>query len=469
MSAFDLAEIPDRMKPAAGLRLPGGLLALGVLALPALAAPAGGIVARGLFVAACGAAGLWTWRQGAARHLSLVIVLFCFAPLARRLVDLSAGYDDSGLMLVGPLLALMAGLPEALRVLVSPDPKPLRGVAIVVGLCVAWATALSMVQGAWMNAASGALKWLAPLLYALALLGRDPEGDDPFRASVFTFAWVLPLMGLYGVWQFVDPQDWDRYWMLSATITSAGLPEPYEVRTFSTLNGPASFATFTAAGLLLVLFTRLNALTLLAMLPAAAALLLSMYRTAWISLAVGILFCTLFAGTRKRSFAVFGVLVAVVVAVVLQSPVSDTIADRLASFGSGTDDGSAQERLDQFAALWNLPDSGLLGSGFTITDAGTPGAMAIDGTLVNCWISMGIVVGIFCVAALVAACARPIGLALRRRTTRSAALGALACGALVQLPLAGIASGELGFLFWTFVALACRAPGPADRTPGEGA
>ena len=44
-------------------------------------------------------------------------------------------------------------------------------------------------------------------------------------------------------------------------------------------------------------------------------------------------------------------------------------------------------------------------------------------------------------------------------------LGALAVGALVQLPLAGIASGELGFLFWTFIALAAIESAAADAVP----
>ena len=42
------------------------------------------------------------------------------------------------------------------------------------------------------------------------------------------------------------------------------------------------------------------------------------------------------------------------------------------------------------------------------------------------------------------------------------ALGALGCGALLHIPLASLASGELGFMFWTFAALAC-IPEEADH------
>jgi hypothetical protein len=35
---------------------------------------------------------------------------------------------------------------------------------------------------------------------------------------------------------------------------------------------------------------------------------------------------------------------------------------------------------------------------------------------------------------------------------------------LVQLPLANVTSGELGFLFWTLAALAMREPSRAAKT-----
>lgn len=62
--------------------------------------------------------------------------------------------------------------------------------------------------------------------------------------------------------------------------------------------------------------------------------------------------------------------------------------------------------------------------------------------------------GLLCLTALLLAIAQPVWIATRLRTREAVVLGELALGALVQLPLSGIASGEMGFLFWTFVALA---------------
>jgi hypothetical protein len=187
--------------------------------------------------------------------------------------------------------------------------------------------------------------------------------------------------------------------------------------------------------------------------PAGIGLLLSLYRTAWISLAVGVVFCLAFAGTRKRAWAIlFGAFALVVVAATL-TPFGDVIGERLATLGEGSQDGSAQERIDQFVTLWNQWDSSLFGAGFTVIDVGTAGAMPVDGMIIACWLTMGIVVGLVCLSALVVAASNMIAAAWRDGTRQSIVIGALGCGALCQLPLANLTAAESGFMFWTFAVL----------------
>ena len=433
--------------------LPGWLVAAALIVGTALLGGALGSLARPLFVLGCAALGWYAWQQGAAAHLQAMLVLFAFAPFVRRVVDLSIGFDQSGLMLIGPMLAILAPAPELLRMLNSArPPRPAMVPLLVVGVCVAYATTLSIVQGDWMNAASGALKWTAPLLYAAALV-EHADRDEMVQAAAPAFLLILPIIGAYGIFQYIDPPNWDIYWMQFASITSAGFPVPYGIRTFSTMNGPASFATFTAIGLIVVCFSRLRWQLLLLVCPAAFALLLSSYRTAWISLAVGILFCLLFATTRRKAGFILVGTVAVVVLAATLTPFGEMISDRFATLGEGAQDGSAQERLDEFVTLWNMPDSSLIGAGFTITDAGSAGAMPVDGMIVACWLTMGIVVGLVCLTALVWAALMTLWTAWRDRGAEAIVIGALGCGALAQLPLANIVSGESGFLFWTFAVL----------------
>jgi hypothetical protein len=444
-----------RVARAPGISLstiPGWLLAALLIVGMAAAGSSLGGLSRPAFVLACGFVGWFSWRQGPATHLQAALILFTFAPFARRVVDLHIGYDQLGLMLIGPLLAILVPavhLPRQLETYRVPEfvMWPLG----IVAASVVYAGMLSMGQGDWTNAASGMLKWLAPLLYA-ALLLVSAEREELIKAATSAFAFILPVVGVYAICQYVDPADWDIYWMQFAPIPSVGQPVPYGIRVFGTMNAPAAFATFTATGLFLIGFSRRPWPALFAM-PAALGLLLSLYRTAWISLAVSILFCLLFAGTRRRAGMILvGIGLAVLLAV-LFTPFGDIVADRLSTLSEGTQDGSAQERLEEFVTLWNLPDSSLFGSGFTITDVGAAGAMPIDGMIIACWLAMGIMVGGFCLTALLWAIGNALAVAWTDPAPEAVMIGALALGALSQIPLANITSGENGFLFWTFAVL----------------
>ena len=443
---------PARVSRAIAWQPPGWVLAAALICGSVLATGVVGSAIRPLFIAGCGLVGLYAWRQGPAAHLICALLLFAFAPFVRRLVDLSAGYDPAGLMLIGPLLALIACIPQLLFARRKPVFIPQMLPLFVVAGCVVYAALLSMFQGDFTNAATGTLKWLAPLLYAGAIL-EEADRDEMLDAAASAFVVILPIIGAYGIFQYVNPPDWDRYWMQYASILSAGEPIPYGVRTFSTLNGPASFATFTALGLLIVWFTRPRWQYLLLTCPAGIGLLLSLYRTAWISLAVGVAFCVAFTATRRLALAILIGAVVLVVAAATLTPFGEVIGERLATLGEGSQDGSAQERIDQFVTLWNQWDSSLFGTGFTVTDVGTAGAMPIDGMIIACWLTMGIVVGLVCLGALVAAAINMIVTAWKDGSPHAIVIGALGCGALSQLPLANLTAAESGFMFWTFAVL----------------
>ena len=445
---------------AAGVRsapiLPDWLPVAVLLGVTALVGPALGGAARPLFIVGCGAVGWATWHRGPAVHLRALLVLFAFAPFLRRLVDVTAGFDEKGVMLVGPLFAALAAAPELLRPADGRRAERSAGLTaplLLVGGCVCYAAMISLFQGDFLVTVSSGLKWITPLIYAAVLVRCRPSSADLLSATASAFLIIIPVMGLYGVFQYVDPPEWDRYWMQNAKILSAGEPIPFGVRTFSTMNGPASFATFTAAGLLVICLLRSGWRALLCAAPAVPALLLSSYRTAWISLLAGIVFCCFFGATRRRALTtILGGVLAIGLTALL-TPFGDAIGDRFASFGSGAQDGSAQERLAEFATLWGQWDSGLIGRGFTITDVGSAGTMAVDGMIVACWVTMGIVVGLLTLAGFGWAIANALAAPFRDGRREFVLVGALACGALTQIPLADIGSGELGFLFWIFAIL----------------
>jgi hypothetical protein len=439
--------------------LPGWAPAAILIAATALAGPQLGGAARPLFLLGSLAAGWYAWRCSPGAHLQAVLALFSFAPFLRRIVDLSAGFDPGGLMVAAPLLALLAPLPE-LRELTVPGRPPVKGLAplFVFAACVLYCVLLTVSQGEMAQAASNGIKWFAPVTYAAALYRRAREAPQILDDAASAFLVILPITGLYGLYQYIDPPTWDRYWLVNASITSAGLPAPFEVRTFSTEHAPAAFATFTAAGLLLVYVLRNSWLARLAMAPAVLALALSLYRTAWMSLAAGFLFCLLMPATRGRAGGAIALLAGAIVAALAFTPFGDVLADRFATFGNASNDGSGQERLAEFAYLWSLPGGGLFGIGFQSVDTGSAGAVPVDGMFAVCWSCMGIVAGLICLGVLFYTIAAATAPAFRNGSRESVVLGALGFGWLVQLPLACIASGELGFLFWTTTALAISMP-----------
>jgi len=438
-------------EPLPAFALPNWLAPAALLIGTMLVGGAAGGLIRPLFVLGCGAIGWYAWRKGPAAHFYSVVLLFCFAPLARRIVDVSLGFDESSLMLVGPLLAILVPGVELLRLLeknATFDPRlaPL----IVSFLCLFYAFVLTILNGNWTDAASGILKGVAPLVYAAALV-LTARSEEILDAAISAFMVALPIMGVYAMYQYVDPPDWDRFWMQYASILSAGLPIPYGVRPFSTLNGPASYATFTAAGLLLIFFLRRSWLSAVLMVPAFMGLMLSQYRTAWIVLAVGVLFCLMFRATRWRAGLLIIGGIAAGLAAMSVPQFAEVIGNRLATLGQGSQDGSAQERLQQFITLWSLPDSSIIGSGFTTIDVGTAGTMPVDGMIIAAWLTMGIPVGLVSLFFYLWPIASAIAAALRVQTREAVVIGAFALGALVQIPLASLAGAELGFLFWALI------------------
>jgi hypothetical protein len=80
--------------------------------------------------------------------------------------------------------------------------------------------------------------------------------------------------------------------------------------------------------------------------------------------------------------------------------------------------------------------------------------MPVDGTIVACWLYMGIVVGLICLFGLLWAMGEAMFGAMREGSEASVLLGSFGLFFLVEMPLAGIMSGEAGYLFWLFMGLA---------------
>jgi hypothetical protein len=163
------------------------------------------------------------------------------------------------------------------------------------------------------------------------------------------------------------------------------------------------------------------------------------------------------------------VTVAIVVATVLlagSSDFGDAVVERLHTMlGSLSDDGSGRARLGQLFELYRLMDGMVFGLGFARLSDPFNGVEAVDGEVVTAVIAMGVLVGSVYILGLIWAAVQAL-LRIRSGSTPAVIVtGAIIVGMLAALPLTGVTSGEIGLLFWLFIALATAQPAPGETVP----
>ena len=449
------------MLPRVSARAALVALLLGTLMLGFVA----GALARPVFVLGAAAVGYLAWREGAARSVECAVYLFCFAPFLRRVADYTTAYEPTGLMLLGPLLAIAVPLLD-LRDLVLRRRDGDRDLApmLLAGLCFVYGWALSAFAGEFFQATIALVKLTIPMLFGVWVIRAARQGEPIIEGAARAFMIATPIMGAYGFIQYVNPWPWDRYWMLASRMATIGTPDPYMIRVFGTMNSPASFATYSAVGLLLFGFTRSGWQSALLALPVCMGLLLSMYRTAWISLVVGVIYCAAFNRTRGRAGLIVASIAVAIVLAAGSTEFGQVIVDRLATLGgSVSEDGSGKERLQQFMAFYTNLDDFLIGRGFVGEEFN--GTNALDGEVMLTLVAQGVLVGTLQLAALAWAAFQALGRIDGAGTTTRIVAGGVILGLVAQMPLATISFGEIGALFWTFVGVATGYIAPARGTP----
>ena len=415
--------------------------------------------ARMVFIAGSVAMGYHGYRRGGLPlHVEVVIILFVVGPFLRRIIDLHVGYDASGTMLIGPLLAMVVTFGE-LKVLATDRNTSLAVFSpflLMIG-CLLYGWSISAFQGNLTDSSIVAVKYFAPLLYCMCVILRAKESEAVLESTARAFLIVSAPVGLYGVFQHLAPPPWDQFWMISSKIPSIGQPYSGMVRVFGTMNSPVSFAAYATFGLLLFSFTTRSFIPpvlvpVVAILPLSLSIMLTSVRTAWISASISLLFCLLFNRTRGRAMFLivclgFGVAIAL-----LFTSFGDTISDRFATFDNGANDGSSQERMGDYTHVFTEDPRYNVGAGLFPVDPDTKMA-ALDGQLLTSAVQMGTTVGLLHILGIVWAGVQALRSLRRDDKPLRLVAGALIIGNLAIIPLTSIAIGEIGFLFWLAVGV----------------
>ena len=314
-------------------------------------------------------------------------------PGVRRLFDWrSGGFASVSVLSIVPLIALIPA------VLALTYGGKLRYVDRRLALC-AWlwtggfgfAFVVAVATGGSPFAASYTLaQFMLPMAFGLWVATLDVPVEVLYERVANILLWLSTPLCLYAVLQFVVPPPWDVSWMRHANIASIGEPYPYQLRPFSTLNGPGVFADF------LDITIAINLARLITSRSAPAdrqqfvsfcivALALTMVRTGWLGFAVAVVTYILLTPHRARNLAVFGGVAAVAAVIIVNASVllgspqaGSVITSRFSTLSTLNNDYSFLDRQRYFEGI--LTDAlgqplgqglGVVGTATKLGDSGT--------------------------------------------------------------------------------------------------
>ena len=441
------------------------VLTIAVLAAPAVTPAAG--LERHLFPAAVTVVAGWlAARRRFAAYATFCLWLFMLTPLVRRLVDLHAGYVQGNDLMLAPYLALVWSAGALPRFFLARGGRAQWPFAAVFA-AILYGFVLAAAQGRSLPAVLDLLRWAMPPLLACAIIARgaaDPEAWRQLCRELGALALLaLPLLGLYGLYQFVVAPAWDAAWMLNTGMWSIGLPYPFQIRVFGTMNSPASLAYFLQA-LILIALTLRSPLRWVGVGLGAAALAVSLVRSAWVGLAVGLVLLPLLAPLRVRaSFLVLMAGALILAPVALSSPqVEKLVSERVQSLTDLGTDQSVAVRSQGYAQTLDETSRRPWGEGLGIVNVAasySDRVRVIDGGPIEVVLSLGVVAGFIYLGAVGAL----LLVALLRAISGddggiTSAARVIALVQILALYSLNSLTGEIGMLFWASVAVIIAAP-----------
>lgn len=337
---------------------------LGLVLFSALCTVAGaGSLLRLLFPGAAVAVGALLYLRYPVLYVGFTWWLWFLTPFLRRLVDYRSGWQDPSIMLLAPplvTLITLASFGRHLPRLCYRDGLPF----VLCWVSVVYALLIGLIRNSPAGAVLGFLNWSTPILFGCYLFMQWQDYPAYRKNMQRVFLWGILVMGAYGVVQFLIAPDWDRFWLINTDVVSFGLPEPFGIRLFSTMNSPQPFGGYMMAGLLL-LFSASGPLMFLAAGVGYLAFLLSLARSAWLGWVVGLLVLIPLFKPRMQMRLVLSILIMAILVVPLVNlpPFSDVIQARLQSLSNTQEDSSITARTEGYSAILGLALSEGIGRG----------------------------------------------------------------------------------------------------------
>ena len=390
------------------------------------------------------------------------LLVFCFMSLARRLIDDQAGFDASNPALLTPYLCGLYTVISFFEYWSRPRPEKLGPFLVLLG-CIAYGTALALLDGRFRSSIVDVLKWSIGPLFAVYLLANRADIAVLRRVFEPCLIFAAVVMSLYGVAQFVSPASWDANWVVGVAelgFNSLGRPEPFQLRVFSTMNSPGAFGAILSAAIVLALKRRL-VVCLLCVAPMLVGLALCQYRSLWVATALAIVLVAVApsAGVRRTNILALFLAALALASTALSPQIRDAVVQRAATLTELEGDESLRKRLEQYGEVLEH-DNLIVGDGLAINGASrrldNRAVVEIDGALIEVYRAMGVFVGtafILGIAVLVAGLFRAAPAAGSDVYYDRAIVLAL----FAQFPIGTVHVGEIGFCAWNFLGFGLAA------------
>jgi hypothetical protein len=439
------------------------VIGLFILATLAMLAGLGGRAANIAYTGLAVVAGVLLIQRSPATYSSFSLWLWFVTPFVRRMLDYRHGWHPTNPALLAPPLVAALSIVTVWR-----HGRELRGRLFAPYLLILGALAYGYMVGlmvaGFIPATYALLTWIAPITFGvhLALSWRHYV---ELRASIRrTFAVALPMLGLYGVYQFVRIPPWDAAWMINADLRSVGSPLPYLVRVFGTLNTPGPYAAFLLVGILLVLagtgFKRFPGIAV-----ALIALLLTRTRSSWVAFVIGLVLMQVSQPVIRLPRRIIAlVLVAVLAAPFTAIPkFRSTVLTRMSTLKDIRSDNSFIKRVEfsQEAATGIVESA--LGNGLGTTGGAVKlenravGVRSLDNGFLELFYVFGWPGGAMFLLGIGTLLIQTIRFAEARRDPFAGAVRATAMAILAIMPIGDIFSGSTGTLLWAMIGLGIAA------------
>jgi hypothetical protein len=440
-------------------------IAIGVFTAVTLAmlAGLGGRAANIGFAAAAVATGAFLLGRSPVMYSSFSLWIWFLTPFVRRVLDYRHGWSPTSPALLAPPIVAALSILTLMR-----HAKELRGrlfapYLLILG-ALAYGYSIGVINAGVFPASYALLTWLAPLVFGvhLALSWRDYVDLQIVISK--TFAVALPVLAIYGVYQFVRIPAWDAQWMINADLKSIGAPLPFLVRVFGTLNTPGPYAAFLLAGILMMLtgkgFIRFPGIA-----TALVALLLTRTRAAWIAFMIGLLIQQLSQPVIRLPRRLLTLtIVAVLAAPLTQIPeFRSTILNRMTTLKSIGSDNSFVKRVAFSEAAAEGIVQSAAGNGLGTTGGaiklsnGNVGVRNLDNGFLELFYVYGWPGGTMFLLGIVALLYQSFRFAEARRDPFAGAVRASGIALIAILPIGDVFSGSTGAMLWAMMGLSIAA------------